>query len=178
MGIVVKLISYTLVVLFLVLLIAGRPQEGKELAQDKPATHEVALAEVGNGLASLFDAAKPSSQSDPVVIPAAGTVDAQSAPVITPLRLAPMPGPALRPSPEYRTRETPAATTGGTLFTVATDRLNVRSGPSTSNAVIESLTRGEDVLVISDTSAKWVQIRIEGDGVEGWVARSLLRPAH
>lgn len=174
----VKLIFNTLVALFLVLLVFGRPQGGQDLAQNGTTPRAVVAADVGSGLATLFDAAKLGSESDPVVQPASLTTAGTPAPVITPVRLAPMPGPALRPSPEYRTREEPVAVAGGTLFTVATNRLNVRSGPSTSNGIVDRLARGEEVLVTSDPGAAWVRIRIEGDGVEGWVSRSLLRPAY
>lgn len=94
-----------------------------------------------------------------------------------------MPGPALRPSPEHRPRElasdsAPAPVlAGGALFVIEASRANIRSGPSTGAPVVESLSRGEEVLVISDAGERWVRIRIEGDGVEGWIARSLLRPA-
>lgn len=50
---------------------------------------------------------------------------------------------------------------------------NVRGGPSTQNAVVGRLTRGEEVAVL-ETSDGWSRIRIEGDGVEGWIAARLL----
>ncbi|MBD3785833.1 MAG: SH3 domain-containing protein [Sphingomonadales bacterium] len=161
-----KMIFHTLVVLLLVMLIAGRESEDLKQAQ---AETGVSRAEVG--LPTLFDASKITTQSDPVL------VSASEAPVITPVRHAPMPGPALRPSPEYRTKDAAPVLAGGALYVIDTNRANIRSGPSTTNPVVERLSRGEEVLVISDASAAWVQIRIEGDGIEGWVARSLLRPA-
>jgi uncharacterized protein YraI len=85
-----------------------------------------------------------------------------------------MPGPALRPSPEYRTRNEPVV--DPQLWQVSASRLNVRAGPSTSNPVMTTLSRGEEVLVVSDPGSNWVHIRIEGDGVDGWVARKLLSP--
>jgi uncharacterized protein YgiM (DUF1202 family) len=69
-----------------------------------------------------------------------------------------------------------AAVTTGAIFTVTANRLNVRAGPSTGQAVLTRITRGEEVLVLTDPARDWVQIRIEGDGIEGWVSRKLLRP--
>lgn len=176
-----KLVVQTLVVLFLAMLIAGRDTDGETLAQAAPDSGDVQVAQAMNGLSSLFDSAKFEPQSDPVAMPAlARTENATSpviTPVITPVRLAPMPGPALRPSPEYRVKDEAPSIAGGALFVIDTNRANVRSGPSTANPVVERLARGEEVLVTSDASSAWVRIRIEGDGVEGWISRSLLRPA-
>lgn len=52
--------------------------------------------------------------------------------------------------------------------------INVRQGPSTGNPVIGRLTRGEAVSVVAEAADGWVLIRIEGDGVEGYVAARLL----
>lgn len=161
-----KMIVHTLVVLVLVMLIAGRDTGAEKQARGAPV-----VTRGETSLTALFDPAKIPPESDPV------RVSASEAPVVTPVRLAPMPGPALRPSPEYRTQDAAPVLAGGALYVIDTNRANIRSGPSTTNPVVERLARGEEVLVISDASAAWVRIRIEGDGIEGWVARSLLRPA-
>jgi len=174
---VLKLVVQTLVALFLVMLIAGRDTDGETLAQAAPDSGDVQVAQAMNGLSSLFDSAKFEPQSDPVAMPALARTENATSPVITPVRHAPMPGPALRPSPEYRVKDEAPSIAGGALFVIDTNRANVRSGPSTANPVVERLARGEEVLVISDGTSAWVRIRIEGDGVEGWISRSLLRPA-
>lgn len=174
---VLKLVIHTLVALFLVMLIAGRGTDVAPLAQGAPDSGDVQVAQAMNGLSSLFDAAKFDPQSDPVAVPVPARAESATSPVITPVRPAPMPGPALRPSPEYRVKDEAPSVAGGALFLIDTNSANVRSGPSTGNPVVERLARGEEVLVISDSSSAWVRIRIEGDGVEGWIARSLLRPA-
>ena len=56
-------------------------------------------------------------------------------------------------------------------------RINVRGGPSTKGDVLAKLGKGEEVLIVEDNGKGWVKIRIEGDGIEGWVASSLLVPA-
>ncbi|WP_050525625.1 SH3 domain-containing protein [Pseudorhodobacter aquimaris] len=52
--------------------------------------------------------------------------------------------------------------------------VNVRGGPSTSHSVVGRLTRDEAVAVVAPPKDGWVQIRIEGDGVDGFVAARLL----
>lgn len=64
----------------------------------------------------------------------------------------------------------------GRILTVNTKSVNVRSGPGTEFDVVERLVRGDSVLVVAnaDAPAGWSMIRIEGDGVEGYVASRLL----
>ena len=50
---------------------------------------------------------------------------------------------------------------------------NVRQGPSTGFDVVGRLTRGEEVAVLEKANG-WAHIRIEGDGVEGWISTRLL----
>ena len=68
---------------------------------------------------------------------------------------------------------------GGTLFTVASRQVNVRQGPGKSFAVVGSLTKGEQVLVVLEENPVkgWSRVRLEGDGMEGYIASSLLTPA-
>ena len=64
----------------------------------------------------------------------------------------------------------------GEVWYVAGDSLNVRSGPSTNDQVVGKLSRGEAALVVWREGADWARIRIEGDGVEGYVAMRFLTP--
>lgn len=160
----------TLVSIYLVLVLVGRDGAAtgpQDLAAAVPATGQASIAELGLAQADKVDLVTPAAFTEEPVV---------AAPSITPVRLMPMPGPALRPSPEYRVQEEPVAVAGGTLWEVNTSSLNVRSGPSTAEAVVDRLSRGEQVLVTAET-AGWVKVRIEGDGVDGWVSKKLLRPA-
>jgi uncharacterized protein YgiM (DUF1202 family) len=56
---------------------------------------------------------------------------------------------------------------------VDADRLNMRAGPSTSFAVVETLMRGVKVVVIDDGAGTWVQIQ-SPSGATGYVARDYL----
>lgn len=60
------------------------------------------------------------------------------------------------------------------LFYVSGQSVNVRSGPSTQDAVIGSLTRGEAVSVIRVEANGWAQIRVEGDGIDGFMSMDFL----
>jgi Bacterial SH3 domain len=65
---------------------------------------------------------------------------------------------------------------GGRLFTVASKLVNVREGPGKNFAVVGSLTKGEQVLVVQDENPVegWSRVRLEGDGIEGFIATRLL----
>lgn len=54
--------------------------------------------------------------------------------------------------------------------------VNVRQGPSTDHPVIGKLIRGEAVGIVAIDPAGWAHIRIEGDGIDGFVATRFLTP--
>jgi uncharacterized protein YgiM (DUF1202 family) len=70
----------------------------------------------------------------------------------------------------------PSEVTGRVLY-IDAKSVNVRSGPGKDFDVVERLKRGEAVLVVAEADSPdgWSLIRIEGDGVEGYVAARLLR---
>jgi len=64
----------------------------------------------------------------------------------------------------------------GLLMVVNTKSVNVRAGPGKDFSVVDRLVRGESVLVVVQGEGPdgWSLIRIEGDGIEGYVASRLL----
>lgn len=60
------------------------------------------------------------------------------------------------------------------ILYVAATSINVRQGPSTNDKVLDRLVRYEAVSLVKDAGDGWVQIRIEGDGIEGFVAARFL----
>ncbi|RPE63249.1 SH3 domain-containing protein [Pacificibacter maritimus] len=60
------------------------------------------------------------------------------------------------------------------LREVTARRVNVRSGPSTSNPVLGQVVKAEIVRVLSNPNDPWVQISIEGDGIEGFISSKFL----
>lgn len=108
----------------------------------------------------------------------AGIVDAPAVEQ-TPPRENRFPGPALRPSPEYA-GQTPAAAPSEDLAGAPTDTLyitgnsvNFRAGPTTSDAVVGKLSRGQMVTAIGERSGDWVEIR-DGDGRSGFISAQFL----
>jgi uncharacterized protein YgiM (DUF1202 family) len=67
-----------------------------------------------------------------------------------------------------------ATTFEAPVMYVSSSAVNVRAGPSTDYEVVGRLIRAEAVTVVSAADEGWVQIRIEGDGIEGFVAARLL----
>ena len=108
----------------------------------------------------------------------AGIVDAPAVEQ-TPPRENRFPGPALRPSPEYAD-QAPAAAPSEDLAGAPTDTLyitgnsvNFRAGPTTSDAVVGKLSRGQMVTAIGERSGDWVEIR-DGDGRSGFISAQFL----
>ncbi len=71
----------------------------------------------------------------------------------------------------------PAATASPDLLTireVAARAVNMREGPDTSYAVIDTLPQGTQTQVVETDGNGWVRVRIIGTGQMGWVAERLL----
>lgn len=60
------------------------------------------------------------------------------------------------------------------LRVVTGNRVNVRSGPSTSNGVLGQVVKADIVAVMSDEINGWVKISIQGEGVEGYMSARFL----
>jgi len=60
------------------------------------------------------------------------------------------------------------------IWFVTGSRVNVRGGPSTNYEVLGKVVYGEAAEIVSDPNAEWVKIRIEGDGVEGFIMKRFM----
>ncbi len=60
------------------------------------------------------------------------------------------------------------------IWYVTGSQVNVREGPSTDYTILGSVIYGDAAEIISDPDADWVKIRIEGDGVEGYIAKRFM----
>lgn len=88
---------------------------------------------------------------------------------------APAPLPAARPAPDLRPADASASEPRPPrVMWVTPNSVNVRGGPSTDDVVVGRLTRNEAVLVVAEVADGWLQVRVEGDGIEGFVAARLL----
>ncbi|MGB3280562.1 MAG: SH3 domain-containing protein [Pseudorhodobacter sp.] len=68
----------------------------------------------------------------------------------------------------------PEASTELPIMYVSSRAVNVRMGPSTNDDIVGRLTRAEAVTLVSPIENGWARIRIEGDGIEGFIAARLL----
>ena len=138
----------------------------------------------------------------PEVVVAAEAVEAEpagAAPVVEPVvetasytpPAEPEAARAVRPEPVFTLSALPTTTmdmeeipaaepapapASGDVWYVTANAVNVREGPSTGAAVVDRLTRGEAVAVSFEPGSEWAHVRIEGDGLEGWVALRFLSP--
>ena len=174
-----KLIALLCAAMFSVLLIAG-----EDRGQMRP------------GLANaLLAPAAPVAMAAPAVVPAVAPVAAAPA-EIAPAEIASISAPVTvdsvtTPATEAAIAQTvfslatysdaaPAAapTTEpqppGDLAFVAAASVNVREGPGKDNPVLTRLSRGEAVTIVSTDDTGWARIRIEGDGLEGFMSMEYL----
>lgn len=157
-----KLISFLCASVFLVLLIGGEDRGQLRFGlmdhyAPPPAPPPVEVAQA-SATPSVVLASYAPAAPEPVALP----VPAPAEPVS-----AVQPDPQAIPVPE-------AAPVPVDIRYVSSNAINVRQGPSTNDAVIGRLTRNEAVTVVADNGDGWVQVRIEGDGIEGYVAGRLL----
>ena len=125
-------------------------------------------------------AATAETVPDPAPAQPVPNPDAANAPIITdvaqtPERQQKFPGPPLRPSPEYADEAPPedlAEAPSDTLF-VTGNTVNFRAGPTTTDEVVGSLSRGEVVTAIGPRSGDWIEIRDER-GRTGFMAATFL----
>lgn len=143
---------------------AERPATQTAPAQDQP---EVSRAAEAPGPRALPPAVRRLADQ-PVTGPARPVI-LQDA-VIDPTAVQPM------QALHQATAAAVATGSAGTIRRVTANSVNVRGGPSTQNPVVGRLTRGEEVEVLATDPSGWVQVRLQGDGVEGWVSGRLLGP--
>lgn len=171
------------------LVVWGEPVPQATAGTTPTATDEAvaaALAPAGPAYAQpviLPDAAAPGPQVaraavSSVIVPDAATIAAAAVPEVRPIG---------EPILVSLMRDAPADAVGlaavmedeptpETLFRVAGDRVNMRSGPSTTNAVVASLPGGTLAEAIG-AEGGWMRIRVLDTGAEGFMSARFLEPA-
>jgi uncharacterized protein YgiM (DUF1202 family) len=71
--------------------------------------------------------------------------------------------------------EIAAALSDAQVWYVNAEQVNVREGPSTAYGKVGKVAFGDAIEILSDPGDDWVRIRIQGDGVEGYIARRFLQ---
>jgi len=91
---------------------------------------------------------------------------------------APAPGATADTGTRFTGRSSVASSLPETLApdirSVSGTLVNMRSGPSTDFEVIDQLSQGTQVEVLSDTGDGWVELRPVSGGITGWIAEFLL----
>lgn len=77
-------------------------------------------------------------------------------------------------APTTDTSTDTALAEGAVLRWVAVERANVRSAASKTAPVTARIDQGEAVAVLWTDPSGWARVRIEGDGIDGYVHQSLL----
>lgn len=119
--------------------------------------------------------AAPATVADVAVAPAPANAPAPATIPVTEAVFTPQ-APLMAAPAVVETVVEPVVAAEGLLMVVNTKSANVRSGPGKDYDVVGRLTRGDSVLVVAQGEGAdgWALIRIEGDGVEGYVASRLL----
>lgn len=160
----IRMSLYLCAAIFLAQLIAGRP--------DPAAPGNAAPQPVAASALAPVPAEAPAPQPRPAIAAPA------PAPRVILASTAPEPAAPPLPAPEPALADLPAAPEPD-IRHVTGSLVNVREGPSTGHPVVGQVSLGEAALVVGDGDAPWVRIRIEGDGVEGYIAaRFLSAPAN
>lgn len=67
---------------------------------------------------------------------------------------------------------------GGDIWRVTGDRVNFRAGPSTDDAVLTALVRGDEVEFLAEMPDGWAHLRVVASGTEGYMATRFLEPVN
>ncbi|QYK41478.1 MAG: SH3 domain-containing protein [Paracoccaceae bacterium] len=159
----VRLLSLLAAAMFLVLLIGGRD-------------HGQARFGLAGHYAPEAYADLPPARPAPAAVPAARAPEpapGRLAASLTPASFTPATPPAATPPAAAPAATAPTADPLPLRY-VSANAVNVRQGPSTTEPVIGRLTRNEAVTVVENPENGWVLIKIEGDGIQGYVAERLL----
>ena len=162
----IRLILLLGVGLFAAMLIGG--QDRGQLRFGLMATKEVPAVAAAVQVVAAEPSAVEAAVAQVVAAPTAPPLEAVSfAPAEPVMSAPPVETAAIVPQP---------AAEAAKILVVAAKSVNVREGPGKDFGIVSRLVRGEAVLVVSAGEGPdgWSLIRIEGDGVEGYVASRLL----
>jgi uncharacterized protein YgiM (DUF1202 family) len=116
-------------------------------------------------------ASRPPAPATPPPAPAPATPAPPAKAPAPPPAVAAPPPPAPAPAPPAP--EPPKAEAPQTLV-VSVGRANMREKPDTKARILQVLTRGTKLVVVSKGN-QWYRVRLAG-GAEGWVAESVVKP--
>jgi uncharacterized protein YgiM (DUF1202 family) len=160
--------------MFLTLLVGGR--DYGQLRPGLAAAQNAALEEQERSTALALADVAPQPVADLVV---AAFVPETDETVVQPPLAMPLVNPnALAEAVAVAVAETPvepaAELVSPEVWYVTGTTVNVRSGPGKQFDVLEKLVQGDTATLVFSDDTGWAKIRIEGDGVEGFVSTDFL----
>lgn len=134
---------------------------------DEPVFTEMVaeVVPVPESVSESVEESQPEVTRTALISPVEVVAASQPAPKPVEVVSIPEPTPEFAPEPERL------------IWFVTGSRVNVREGPSTNYSVMGSVVYGEAAEIVSDPDADWVKIRIEGDGVEGFIMKRFMTEA-
>ena len=170
----IRLTLALVAVLFLGMKMAERLPEPPKHADDAAPSQTASLGDIR--IATPDNAPPAPVRRRPNRVPAA---TAPSVPFSAPAVIGPDGNPVVVPVEpvELTTTENPTTPPEAVpaVRYVAASRVNVREGPSTGNPVVGSVAYADAVEIVSEPTNGWVEIRIEGDGIHGYMAARFLQ---
>lgn len=94
--------------------------------------------------------------------------------LVSPVKVAAVAAPTEPESAPLEIVSIPEAAPERIIWYVTGSKVNVREGPSTNYSVMGNVTYGEAAEIVSELDADWIKIRIEGDGVEGFIMKRFM----
>jgi hypothetical protein len=142
-----------------------------------PVTEEQALVTAATELVPMLPAPPirvmpPKPEAAPAVQASLTQTRLNQSDDMAAMTFAPAPDPST--DPVIASGTDPTVTEGTTLRWVAVERANVRSAASKTAPVTARIEQGEAVAVLWIDPSGWARVRIEGDGIDGYVHQSLL----
>lgn len=135
-------------------------------------------ADVGRAVIAVDVTAPALAGRSDVLVTADGRT-LRIAAVIDPTEIAGGPGPITRVSTAPAETVIASASVGQPdlpLVEVTGNQVNLRAGPSTGDAVLGAMVRGEQAELIAATGNGWVQIRAMSSGTIGYMADRFVSP--
>jgi len=187
-----RLTLFLLVAIYAVMIIfSDAPPEGFQAARDEVVTvpgdptapeEDPALHETPDGRLVLTTEEGEDIVIDAVVEPA-DTTGERITLGATPPTAAPEQAAPEAEAPEITAEAPPAASPGPSATTperlrVTGDRVNFRAGPSTDDAILTALFRGEEVELIERVGDGWAHLQVIATGQTGYMSEDFLEPVN
>ena len=170
----IRLTVVTLAALYAVLNVFGENRgEAEDVARTEPLEINLIQASVLPSDAEVTLPVSPSSISETEAVQLALAAGAE---LRAQRKLVPLQGSVETVTPELPTADAKPAEIAVSYWTVTGSRVNLRSGPGTSNDVVGQVSNGLQAEVLADRDG-WYQIRTADGSASGWIFGKFLQPS-